>query len=137
MGAWGRKVFQNDTALDLVDEVLDGTFDLDEFRKDFRREEDEGYLDASQGAALLALGALVRIARNEDHADLDVLLEHAEAEEVDLTDFIDQFSDEDIQTLRELIGVVIREPSSSELYELWEESGELEQWLEYSRQCLP
>lgn len=137
MGAWGRKVFQNDTALDLVDEVLDGSFDLDEFRKDFRREEDEGYLDASQGAALLALGALVRIARNEDHADLDVLLEHAEAEEVDLTDFIDQFSDEDIQTLRELIGVVIREPSSSELYELWEESGELEQWLEYSRQCLP
>ncbi|MCK6091191.1 DUF4259 domain-containing protein [Micrococcus endophyticus] len=137
MGAWGRNVFQNDTALDLVDEVLDGTFDLDEFRKDFRREEDEGYLDASQGAALLALGALVRIARNEDHADLDVLLEHAEAEEVDLTDFIDQFSDEDIQTLRELIGVVIREPSSSELYELWEESGELEQWLEYSRQCLP
>lgn len=137
MGAWGRNVFQNDTALDLVDEVLDGSFDLDEFRKDFRREEDEGYLDASQGAALLALGALVRIARNEDHADLDVLLEHAEAEEVDLTDFIDQFSDEDIQTLRELIGVVIREPSSSELYELWEESGELEQWLEYSRQCLP
>lgn len=137
MGAWGRNVFQNDTALDLVDEVLDGTFDLDEFRKDFRREEDEGYLDASQGAALLALGALVRIARNEDHADLDVLLEHAETEEVDLTDFIDQFSDEDIQTLRELIGVVIREPSCSELYELWEESGELEQWLEYSRQCLP
>ena len=137
MGAWGRNVFQNDAALDIVDEVLDGTFDLDEFRKDFRREEDEGYLDASQGAALLALGALVRIARNEDHADLDVLLEHAEAEEVDLTDFIDQFSDEDIQTLRELIGVVIREPSSSELYELWEESGELEQWLEYSRQCLP
>lgn len=137
MGAWGRNVFQNDTALDLVDEVLDGSFDLDEFRKDFRREEDEGYLDASQGAALLALGALVRIARNEDYADLDVLLEHAEAEEVDLTDFIDQFSDEDIQTLRELIGVVIREPSCSELYELWEESGELEQWLEYSRQCLP
>lgn len=137
MGAWGRNVFQNDTALDLVDEVLDGTFDLDEFRKDFRREEDEGYLNASQGAALLALGALVRIAQNEDHADRDALLEHAETEEIDLTAFIDQFSDEDIQTLRELIGVVIREPSSSELYELWEESGELEQWLEYSRECLP
>ena len=29
MGAWGRNVFQNDTALDIVDEVLDGTFDLD------------------------------------------------------------------------------------------------------------
>lgn len=28
MGAWGRNVFQNDTALDIVDEVLDGTFDL-------------------------------------------------------------------------------------------------------------
>ena len=137
MGAWGRNVFQNDTALDIVDEVLDGTFDLDEFRRNFRRDEDEGYLTASQGAALLTLGALVRIARNEDHADLEALLEHAEADEVDLTAFIDQFSDEDIETLRELIGVVIREPSCSELYQLWEESGELEQWLEYSRECLP
>ena len=52
MGAWGRNVFQNDTALDIVDEVLDGTFDLDEFRRNFRRDEDEGYLTASQGAAL-------------------------------------------------------------------------------------
>jgi len=137
MGAWGRNVFQNDTALGLVDEVLDGTFDLDEFRRNFRRDEDEGYLDASQGAALLALGALVRIARNEDPADLEALLDHAETDEVDLTAFIDQFSDEDVETLRELIGVVIREPSCSELYELWEESGELEQWLEYSRECLP
>ena len=76
MGAWGRNVFQNDTALDIVDEVLDGTFDLDEFRRNFRRDEDEGYLTASQGAALLTLGALVRIARNEDHADLEALLEH-------------------------------------------------------------
>ena len=115
MGAWGRNVFQNDTALDIVDEVLDGTFDLDEFRRNFRRDEDEGYLTASQGAALLTLGALVRIARNEDHADLEALLEHAETDEVDLTAFIDQFSDEDVETLRELIGVVIREPSCSEL----------------------
>ena len=120
-----------------MDEVLDGTFDLDEFRKNFRRDEDEGHLTASQGAALLTLGALVRIARNEDHADLEALLEHAETDEVDLTAFIDQFSDEDVETLRELIGVVIREPSCSELYQLWEESGELEQWLEYSRECLP
>ena len=44
MGAWGRNVFQNDTALDIVDEVLDGTFDLDEFRRNFRRDEDEGHL---------------------------------------------------------------------------------------------
>ena len=86
---------------------------------------------------ILTLGALVRIARNEDHADLEALLEHAETDEVDLTAFIDQFSDEDVETLRELIGVVIREPSCSELYQLWEESGELEQWLEYSRECLP
>ena len=104
MGAWGRNVFQNDTALDIVDEVLDGTFDLDEFRRNFRRDEDEGHLTASQGAALLTLGALVRIARNEDHADLEALLEHAETDEVDLTAFIDQFSDEDVETLRELIG---------------------------------
>ena len=100
MGAWGRNVFQNDTALDIVDEVLDGTFDLDEFRRNFRRDEDEGYLTASQGAALLTLGALVRIARNEDHADLEALLEHAETDEVDLSAFIDQFSDVAVETLR-------------------------------------
>ena len=137
MGAWGRNVFQNDTARGLVDEVLDGTFDLEEFRRDFRREEDEGHLDASQGAALLTLGALVRIAEGEEGPLRDTLAAIAETDDLDLSAFIAQFSEDDVETLRELIGVVIREPSSSGLYELWEESGDLDQWLDYSRRCLP
>ena len=37
MGAWGRNVFQNDTALDIVDEVLDGTVqrNLEDVRRTF------------------------------------------------------------------------------------------------------
>ncbi|MDO5634316.1 MAG: DUF4259 domain-containing protein [Micrococcus sp.] len=137
MGAWGAGVFENDDALDFVDEVLDGSFSLDEYRDYFTVEEDAGIIDAHQGSILLAMAALIRIARNEHPAGEQALAEHADTRELDLSGFIDQFEEEDIQTVRELSGMVLREASSSELYELWEESGELEEWLTESRTCLP
>ena len=136
MSAWGMHAFENDDAQDLVDQILDGTFRLDERRGTFRSEED-GYIDAASGAELIALGAVVRVAQDAESPAADALREIAGTDELDLEDFLAQFTHEDLQTLRELIGVVIREPSCSELYQLWEESGELEQWLEYSRECLP
>lgn len=46
MSAWGIHVFENDDDQDLVDQILDGTFRLDERRGTFRSEED-GYIDAT------------------------------------------------------------------------------------------
>lgn len=132
MSTWGIEVFENDAAQELVDEVLDGGFRLDDYRGTFRSEEDEEFIPADAGARLLALGALVRVAQDEEAPAAAALEKIAGTDEVDLTAFLDQFSDEDVQTLHELIGIVLREPASSELFERWEESGQLEEWLEVS-----
>jgi hypothetical protein len=140
MGSWGTDVFENDTAMDLLDEVLGGSFRLDDYRHDIRAESSDGYISAPTGEQLLAMGALVRVARGDEIDARGQIVEHAQLEEgteLDLAPFLEQFSEEDIDRLREHIGMTIREPAVSELFELWEESGELEEWLERSRQAVP
>lgn len=140
MASWGTKVFENDTATDLLDEVLDGTFRLDDYRRTIRAESSDGYISMRTGEQLLAMGALVRIARGDEIDALDQIVEHAQLEadtELDLDPFLAQFSEEDIDRLREHIGMTLREPAVSELFERWEESGELERWLERSHQAVP
>lgn len=133
MSTWGIHVFENDAAQELVDEVLDGTFRLDEYRGTFRSEEDEDFIPADPGARLLAMGAILRVADDSEAPAAAALKEIAGTDELDLSTFRAQFSDEDVLTLHELIGVVLREPASSELFERWEESGEHEEWLAVSR----
>ncbi|MCK6094998.1 DUF4259 domain-containing protein [Micrococcus sp. 2A] len=133
MSTWGIHVFENDAAQELVDEVLDGTFRLDEYRGTFRSEEDEDFIPADPGARLLAMGAILRVADDSEAPAAAALEEIAGTDELDLSTFRAQFSDEDVLTLHELIGVVLREPASSELFERWEESGEHEEWLAVSR----
>ena len=140
MSSWGTKVFENDTATDLLDEVLDGTFRLDDYRRTIRAESSDGYISMRTGEQLLAMGALVRVARGDEIDALDQIVEHAqlgEGAELDLAPFLEQFSEEDIDRLREHIGMTLREPAVSELFERWEESGERERWLERSRAVVP
>ena len=133
MSAWGMHAFENDDAQDLVDQILDGTFRLDERRGTFRSEED-GYIDAASGAELIALGAVVRVAQDAESPAADALRKIAGTDELDLEDFLAQFTDEDLQTLRELIGVTVHDPAASELYELWNEAGEREEWARVSQE---
>ena len=133
MSAWGMHAFENDDAQDLVDQILDGTFRLDERRGTFRSEED-GYIDAASGAELIALGAVVRVAQDAESPAADALRKIAGTDELDLEDFLAQFTDEDLQTLRELIGVTVHDPAASELYELWNEAGEREEWVRVSQE---
>ena len=133
MSAWGMHAFENDDAQDLVDQILDGTFRLEERRGTFRSEED-GYIDAASGAELIALGAVVRVAQDAESPAADALREIAGTDELDLEDFLAQFTDEDLQTLRELIGVTVHDPAASELYELWNEAGEREEWARVSQE---
>ncbi|MDO4239697.1 DUF4259 domain-containing protein [Micrococcus sp.] len=132
MSAWGIHVFENDDAQDLVDQILDGTFRLDERRGTFRSEED-GYIDAASGAELIALGAVVRVAQDAESPAAAALHEIAGTDELDLADFLAQFTDEDLATLRELIGVTVHDPAASELYGLWNEAGEREEWARVSQ----
>lgn len=133
MSAWGIHVFENDDAQDLVDQILDGTFRLEERRGTFRSEED-GYIDAASGAELIALGAVVCVAQDAASPAAPALHEIAGTDELDLEDFLAQFTDEDLQALRELIGVTVHDPAASELYGLWNEAGEREEWARVSQE---
>lgn len=133
MSAWGMDVFENDSAQELVDQILDGTFRLDERRDLLRSEDGDGYVPATVGAQLIALGAVVRVAQDEDSPAGDALREIAGDDDLDLSGFLAQFSDEDLAALREAIGVVVHDPAASELYELWQASGDREGWARRSQ----
>lgn len=118
MGAWGSGAFENDDALDAVDALVDGTFELDELREAL----DGGYLEAPDGSVALALVevALAALGRIDPPAALD---------EVDIRLLSTQLDDESYELILRAADRAVR-PDGSELYELWEDAGEdeLAEW---------
>ncbi len=118
MGAWGSGAFENDAALDAVDELVDGTFSFDELRELLAAD----YLEEPGGSLALALTevALTALGRIDPPAALD---------EVDIRLVSTQFDD---QTYDLILTAAERavSPDGSEIYELWEEAGEdeLHEW---------
>jgi len=114
MGAWGSGAFENDDALDAVDALVDGTFELD----DLRAALDGGYIEAPEGSVALALVevALAALGRIDPPAALD---------EVDIRLLSTQLDDEAYELILRAADRAVR-PDGSELYELWEEAGEEE-----------
>lgn len=118
MGAWGSGAFENDDALDAVDALVDGTFELDEVRDAL----DGGYLEAAEGSVALALVdvALATLGRIDPPAALD---------EVDIRLLSTQLDDAAYELVLRAAERAVQ-PDGSELYELWEEAGEdeLAEW---------
>ena len=118
MGAWGSGAFENDAAMDAVDELVDGTFSFDELRELLAAD----YLEEPGGSIALALTevALTALGRIDPPAALD---------EVDIrlisTQFDDQTYDLILTAAERAVGA-----DGSELYELWEEAGDddLREW---------
>lgn len=59
MGAWSTDLLGNDSALDLLDNIVDGEFDLSEVEKGMRQD----YIDHETGVAILVLIELGLAAR--------------------------------------------------------------------------
>ncbi|MDO9591111.1 MAG: DUF4259 domain-containing protein [Microcella sp.] len=118
MGAWGSGAFENDAAVDAVDELVDGTFSFDELRALLAPD----YLEEPGGSIALALAevALAALGRIDPPAALD---------EVDIRLLSTQL---DEQTYELILTAAERaiSPDASELYELWEEAGDddLREW---------
>lgn len=112
MGAWGSGPFENDDAIDAVDQLSAGTFDLDEFRELLAPD----YLEAAGGAIALALVdiALATLGEIDPAAELD---------ELDIRLISSQFDD---QLYELILGAAERalQPDASELFELWVEAGD-------------
>lgn len=118
MGAWGSGAFDNDAALDAVDELVDGTFSFDELRELMASE----YFEEPGGSVAIALTevALTALGRIDPPAALD---------ELDIRLISTQFDDQTYDLILTAAERAIN-PDGSELYELWEEAGEdeLREW---------
>ncbi len=118
MGAWGPGAFENDAAVDAVDELVDGTFSFDELRDLMAPD----YLEEPGGSIAIALTevALTALGRIDPPAALD---------EVDVrllsTQLDDQIYDLILTAAERAISA-----DGSELYEVWEEAGDddLREW---------
>lgn len=118
MGAWGAGPFENDDALDAVDALVDGSFELDELRGALAGD----YLEAPDGSVALALAevALATLGRIDPPAELD---------EVDIRLLSTQLDDATYELILRAAERAVQ-PDGSELYELWQEAGDddLAEW---------
>lgn len=118
MGAWGSGPFENDDALDAIDALVDGSFELDDLRTALER----NYLEAPAGSVAIALAevALATLGRIDPPAELD---------EVDIRLLATQLDDAAYELIL-LAAERAVQPDASELHELWEDAGddELAEW---------
>lgn len=113
MGTWNTGPFDNDPAVEAVAALADGTFRMDQFRFECGR----GPLGSEEAELIIALAA--------------VLNGHVPAE--DAAGALDYpFTLDDRRWIRRNAAQVVR-PGGSELYDLWEEAGELNEWLAVTR----
>lgn len=110
MGAWGTGAFENDTALDLLCDIVEGRFSFE------RLVQDAGavYLDHKTGVAVLTLAELALARRG---------LRELPVTEGVTVDLIRQtISDDQAEWLMEQVPRVLGQ--ESEEYELWSEAGD-------------
>lgn len=109
MGTWDIGPFDNDSAVDTVAALADGTFRMDQFRFECGR----GPLGTDEAEAVLALAAVINgfVPSGETKAALDY-----------------PFTLDDRLWIRRKAEQAVN-PDMSELYDLWLNAGELESWL--------
>lgn len=115
MGTWNWGPFDNDAAKDAVGQLADGTFRMDQFRFEC----DNASVDSEQGQVIVALAAVIN-----GHLPCESL-ERARAFDFSFRD-------------RRWIEAKVREAvvvDGSELYGMWEDAGELQQWLAATREA--
>ena len=117
MGAWSNEPFGNDGAGDLVATMSTGEFTFDALGWAF--EDDYLEVDGGQYAiALVEIALVVQGARDP----------HPALADVDLTTVAPLFTEDRVRWIVEMADRALLDSESSELYELWDEAGELEEW---------
>lgn len=121
MGAWSSEPFGNDGAGDLVATIANGQFTFDELAWAF----EDDYLEVDGGQYALALVEIALVLRGVRPA-------HPELADVDLTPVAGLFTEDRLRWIVEMADRALTDSETSELYELWEEAGTLEEWREPS-----
>ena len=113
MGTWNTGPFDNDPAAEAVAALANGTFRMDQFRFNCAA----GPLGTDEAESIIALAAILN-----GHVP----------DGVPETALEFPFSIDDRRWIRRNAAEVVK-PGGSELYELWQEAGELDEWLEATR----
>ncbi|MCS4277476.1 hypothetical protein M2390_002682 [Mycetocola sp. BIGb0189] len=124
MGAWETGAFDNDGAGDLIVAITEGYFTFESVACAF---EDEDYVEVDGGQIALALAELAVRSRAGEPLPLGG---------GDSAPFAALLSPERIEWIRTQATRTLAGAETSELYELWEEAGELEGWLADARATL-
>ncbi|WP_165350427.1 DUF4259 domain-containing protein [Xylanimonas protaetiae] len=126
MGASGTGPFENDAAMDMLDDIVTGNFNgVESIEWAF---DDPDYLEVDGGQMAIALGALIRSERGEPGPEVP---------EVERADFRFDITPELITWVRTQISRALSGPETSEAYGLWAESDGLDEWLKVSRSAMP
>ncbi|MFC4992269.1 DUF4259 domain-containing protein [Rubritalea tangerina] len=120
MAAWGTKTFEEDTANDWIQELIDSD-EPREFLVD-SLSTDSGYVEADQGSTILAAGETLIALLDEPRAGVPG----------ELVDWVGDNECDDVSDLPAIaVGSVDKVLSEeSELREIWSESEEFDEWLE-------
>lgn len=120
MAAWGTKTFEEDTANDWIQELIDS-----EDPREFLVESlsiDPGFIEADQAAAILAAGETLIALLDEPRVGVPG----------ELVDWVGDNECEDVSDLPEtaVASIVKVLGNESELRDIWNESEEFEEWQE-------
>lgn len=127
MGAWGHKTFEDDSALDLIDDLIDSDNPLDEIEQSLSKVQEGEYLEYDDGQVVSVALAILDYALHDDAPDRNEIEEDVEG----LRAWLDTL---DRARLRALLPAALRGADvlvspQSELAELWAENEELfPQW---------
>lgn len=119
MGAWGEKTFDDDTALDLLDDWMEAKNPVDSMRAAIVEALEEDYLEYTEGHVISVAAAI-----------LDYQLNGQPFEEADIEDlgpWLETLNQERLAELRPLVldGLTRLLGDESELAELWAENEDL------------
>ncbi|MFD0895691.1 DUF4259 domain-containing protein [Luteolibacter ambystomatis] len=120
MGAWGTGCFENDDAMDWIwdlDDADDTTLLKDIFSGCI---ESKDYLEAPDGSIVIAAAGVVAALNGEPDEELPD----------GVTAYVEKIDTEPSADLKALATKAVKKVSGdSELKELWEEAGTLDEWL--------
>lgn len=120
MAAWGTKTFEEDTANDWIQELIDSE-EPREFLID-SLSTDPGYIEADQGSTMLAAAETLIALLDEPRVGVPG----------ELVDWVGDNECEDVSDLPELAVVAVNQVlgAESELFEIWSDSEDFEEWQE-------
>lgn len=120
MGTWDVGPYDNDGAVDLLADIRADRFNFERFRFTI----DEHRPDPDDSEMIIALGALASSGTDELPAGIrpEVLSR--------------LFTPERVRWVRRQMERIL-DPENSELYAVWEATGELDDWLAATRAALP